>query len=58
MCAPLEIILSADDFDADIAERYGWVNRALDDERITRQTVIPHVKRAVLYLRVSTLDLA
>ncbi len=28
----LEIILSADDFDADIAERYGWVNRALDDE--------------------------
>src|SRR6516225_9222713 len=28
----LEIVLSADDFDADIAERYGWVNRALDDE--------------------------
>jgi enoyl-CoA hydratase/carnithine racemase len=27
----LEIILSADDFDADIAERYGWVNRTLDD---------------------------
>jgi enoyl-CoA hydratase/carnithine racemase len=27
----LEIVLSADDFDADIAERYGWVNRALDD---------------------------
>jgi len=30
-CA-LEIVLSADDFDADIAERYGWVNRALDDD--------------------------
>jgi len=27
----LEIALSGDDFDADIAERYGWVNRALDD---------------------------
>jgi enoyl-CoA hydratase/carnithine racemase len=30
----LEIVLSADDFDADIAERYGWVNRALDDDNI------------------------
>src|SRR5271167_1094737 len=30
----LEIVLSADDFDADIAERYGWVNRALDDDDI------------------------
>jgi enoyl-CoA hydratase/carnithine racemase len=28
----LEFILSADDFDADIAERYGWVNRTLDDD--------------------------
>ena len=27
----LEIVLSADDFDADVAECYGWVNRALDD---------------------------
>ena len=27
----LEIVLSRDDFDADIAERYGWVNRSLDD---------------------------
>ncbi len=27
----LEIVLSADDFDADVAERYGWVNRTLDD---------------------------
>jgi len=27
----LEIVLSGDDFDADIAERYGWVNRSLDD---------------------------
>jgi enoyl-CoA hydratase/carnithine racemase len=28
----LEIVLSGDDFDADIAERYGWVNRALNDD--------------------------
>ncbi|MBB6189142.1 enoyl-CoA hydratase/isomerase family protein [Rhodanobacter sp. MP7CTX1] len=28
----IEIVLSADDFDADIAERYGWVNRTLDDD--------------------------
>ncbi len=27
----LEIVLSGDDFDADVAERYGWLNRALDD---------------------------
>jgi len=30
----LEIVLSGDDFDADIAERYGWVNRTLDDNDI------------------------
>jgi enoyl-CoA hydratase/carnithine racemase len=30
----LEIALSGDDFDADIAERYGWVNRTLDDNDI------------------------
>ena len=28
----LEIVLSGDDFDADIAELYGWVNRTLDDQ--------------------------
>jgi len=27
----LEFVLSADDFNADIAELYGWVNRTLDD---------------------------
>src|SRR6202030_3143890 len=30
----LEIVLSGDDFDADIAERYGWVNRMLDDANL------------------------
>ena len=29
-----EIILGGDDFDADEAERYGWVNRALDPQEI------------------------
>jgi len=32
----LEIALSGDDFDADIAERYGWVNRTLDDAELDR----------------------
>ncbi len=27
----LEIVLSGDDFDAEVAERYGWVNRTLSD---------------------------
>src|ERR1700758_2377813 len=27
----LEIVLSGDDFNSEIAERYGWVNRTLDD---------------------------
>ena len=30
----LEIVLGGDDFDADIAERYGWVNRTLDDANL------------------------
>jgi len=30
----LEILLSGDDFDADIAERYGWVNRTLDEDEL------------------------
>jgi enoyl-CoA hydratase/carnithine racemase len=30
----LEIILGADDFDAQTAERYGWINRALPDAQL------------------------
>ena len=30
----LEIILSGEDFDADTAERYGWINRALPDDKL------------------------
>jgi hypothetical protein len=29
-CGALEIVLSGDDFDDDIAERYGWVTRTLN----------------------------
>ncbi len=25
----LEVMLSAEDYDADLAERYGWINRAM-----------------------------
>ena len=32
----LEFVLSADDFDADVAERYGWVNRTLNDDDLDR----------------------
>jgi enoyl-CoA hydratase/carnithine racemase len=30
----LEVLLSADDYDADLAERYGWINRALPAEAL------------------------
>lgn len=30
----MEVILGSDDFDADLAERYGWVNRALPDAEL------------------------
>ena len=36
----LEVLLSADDYDAELAERYGWINRALPaaalEEFVTR----------------------
>lgn len=30
----LEVVLGADDFDADTAERYGWVNRSIPDAEL------------------------
>jgi enoyl-CoA hydratase/carnithine racemase len=30
----LEVLLSADDFDADVAERYGWINRSLPEKAL------------------------
>jgi enoyl-CoA hydratase/carnithine racemase len=32
----LEAILSSDDYDADLAERYGWVTRSIPDEELDR----------------------
>ncbi len=31
----LEVMLSADDYDAELAERYGWINRALPIEELS-----------------------
>lgn len=31
----LEVLLGADDFSADLAEAYGWINRALPDHELT-----------------------
>ncbi len=47
----LEAVLSADDFDADTAERYGWVNRALPDAELD-----DYVDR--LARRIATFDAA
>jgi enoyl-CoA hydratase/carnithine racemase len=30
----IEAVVGADDFDADLAERYGWINRALPDAEL------------------------
>jgi enoyl-CoA hydratase/carnithine racemase len=30
----LEVLLSAEDYDADLAERYGWINRAVPDDSL------------------------
>jgi enoyl-CoA hydratase/carnithine racemase len=30
----LEVMLSAQDYDADLAERYGWINRTLPDDQL------------------------
>ena len=62
----LEVLLSADDFDAELAERYGWINRAmpvatLDDfvralaQRIAR---FPAAGLAAIKDRVNAITLA
>ncbi len=62
----LEVLLSAEDFDAELAERYGWINRALpastlDDfvralaQRIAR---FPAVGLAAIKDRVNAITLA
>ncbi len=62
----LEVILSADDYDADLAERYGWINRALPAVALGefvrslahRIAGFPAAGRAVLKDRINAIALA
>jgi enoyl-CoA hydratase/carnithine racemase len=62
----LEVLLSADDYDAEIAERYGWINRALPaaelDEFVRslalRIASFPAAGHAVVKNRVNAIALA
>src|SRR5262245_54634732 len=62
----LEVMLSADDYDADLAERYGWINRALPAATIGgfvkslahRIARFPAASRAVLKDRIAAIGLA
>ena len=44
----LEIVLGADDFDADAAERYGWINRAIPEASLDAH-VANFVKRVLSF---------
>src|SRR5262245_46773103 len=62
----LEVMLSADDYDADLAERYGWINRALTAAALGefvrslahRIAGCPAAGRAVLKDRINAIALA
>ncbi len=62
----LEVLLSADDYDADLAERYGWINRALPagelDDFVRRLALrigsFPASGHAVVKNRVNAIALA
>jgi enoyl-CoA hydratase/carnithine racemase len=62
----LEVMLSADDYDAELAERYGWINRALPAAVLGefvrslahRVAGFPAAGRAVLKDRVNAIALA
>ncbi len=62
----LEVMLSADDYDADLAERYGWINRALPAAVLgdfvrslaTRIARFPAAGQAVVKDRVNAIALA
>ena len=61
----LEVMLSAEDYDADIAERYGWINRALPADELRgfvsqlahRIARFPASGRAVVKERVNAIAL-
>jgi enoyl-CoA hydratase/carnithine racemase len=62
----LEVLLSADDYDADLAERYGWINRALPADELEdfvsslahRIARFPAAGQAVVKERVNAIALA
>jgi enoyl-CoA hydratase/carnithine racemase len=62
----LEVMLGAEDYDAELAERYGWINRALPAGEIgdfvrslaRRIARFPAAGRAVVKDRVNAIDLA
>ena len=62
----LEVMLSADDYDADVAERYGWINRALASATLAefvrslahRIARCPAAGRAMVKDRVNAIALA
>ena len=62
----LEVMLSADDYDADLAERYGWINRALPADALGdfvrslahRIASFPAAGQAVVKDRVNAIALA
>jgi enoyl-CoA hydratase/carnithine racemase len=61
----LEVMLSAGDYDADVAERYGWINRALPADELgefvgslaRRIASFPVAGRAVVKERVNAIGL-
>jgi enoyl-CoA hydratase/carnithine racemase len=62
----LEVMLSADDYDAELAERYGWINRALPAKALSdfvrslahRIAGFPAVGQVVVKERVNAIALA
>ncbi|MFM0341427.1 enoyl-CoA hydratase/isomerase family protein [Paraburkholderia fungorum] len=52
----LEIIMGADDFDADTAEKYGWVNRSIPDAEL--DTFVDNYARRVASFDKRALELA
>src|SRR5882672_12935782 len=62
----LEVMLSADDYDAEMAERYGWINRALPADALGnfvrslahRIAGFPAVGQVVVKERVNAITLA
>src|SRR4051812_18589157 len=62
----LEVLLSADDYDAELAERYGWINRALPTAELDpfvsslarRIAAFPAAGHAAVKDRVNAISLA